>query len=225
MMWKTKFQLHNGHENRSSHHHSPIRSSFFSGLYCSRAAPSISRVRADSPIGVGRSSHRSSMASLEILLEEDEETAHSKSVDKDENNAILPTTASTSFHRTNSKHRLVLPTIIESHDHETGIDDTSNDIDLDETHRIVSTRDSLLVPCTKDYSLGQTNTNYNSTTSVNSRKRGRIFKKNQSVEITGFTVEKRINELLQRRNACQEKVCEIFMAFASSNPHRKTIPH
>ena len=166
-MWKTRFEVTG---NGSTRH----RTSSIIQHYYSRPLPTVPRVREDSPSAVVRPSPPSSMPNLEILTEEDED---------------IPTlNEQPSSLRKQNSYQIVLPTIIESHEH-------MPDANIINSYK---TQDSFVA----------TNTNYNQVTNVDIERKERT-KNNETIS---FTLDRRINELLH-----QNKVRDIMLVFAASS--------
>ncbi len=180
-MWKTRFEVRTSHNNGFTRHR-----------YYSRPSPTVPRVREDSPSAIVRPSPPSSISNLEILPEEDEDIPFI--------NNEQPNLTSLNIRKQNSyqnlpKYQFVLPTIVESHDHEILIDNESYDD-----------------KCKQDNSIVATNTNYNN--QIENIDFERTLKNNEMME---FTLDKRINELLQQKKSQrQNKVREIMLLFATS---------
>ncbi|UJR25026.1 hypothetical protein I4U23_006387 [Adineta vaga] len=102
-MWKTRFEM--GTSNNSTFNRRRTSSS------SSSSSPTVRRVREDSPSAILRPPSSSSTPNLESLIEEDE-------IDFPSTNFPSKTLPKQNSYQTMHKHRLNLPTIIESHDHE-----------------------------------------------------------------------------------------------------------
>jgi len=187
------------HRNLSSIHH-----------YNSRPSPKVRRVREDSPIAVVRPSPPSSIPNLEILTEEDEDIPCTILTNNEQPNLTL--------HKQNSyqiinKRQIVLPTIIELNDHEIMIDNEQNKYEesIDKKHK------KHTVKLKRQDSFVATNTNYNQVMNVvDIDKKERILNTNKNNQKIEFTLDKRINELLQQKKQKQNKVREIMLVFAAS---------
>jgi hypothetical protein len=177
-MWKTRFEVSSSHRNHSLHH-------YYSGL-----SPTVPRVREDSPSAIVRPSPPSSTPNLEILPEEEEEDEEDIPYNEQTSLTSLTIRKQNSYQNL-SKNQFVLPTILESHDHES----------YDEKPK-------------QENSLVATNTNYNQVKKLDSKKPERTLNSNEIME---FTLDKRINQLLQQRKSQgQNKVREIMLLFATS---------
>ena len=77
-----------------------------------------------------------------------------------------------------------------------------------------SINDKYNVKLKRQDSFVATNTNYNQVMNVNTE---RTLNTNKNNQMIGFTLDKRINELLQQKNQRQNKVREIMLVFAASN--------
>jgi hypothetical protein len=206
-MWKTRFEVstNNGH---SLPRHRPLSSSskLINRRYSSQPLPTVPRVREDSPSAVVRPSPPSSIPNLGILTEEDEDIPYSNLINN-EQPSLLP--KQNSYQMIN-KRQIVLPTIIESNDHEILIDSLPNFINHE------STDNKYLVKLKPEDSFVGTNTNYNQVMNVEIERKERILNTNKNNEMISFTLDKRINELLQQKIQRQNQVREMMFVFAAS---------
>ena len=108
-----------------------------------------------------------------------------------------------------NRHQIVLPTIVESNDHEMMIDDVSNMSDVEHNKYVVQRK--------PEDSFVATNTNYNQVKNIHLERKERTLNANKNSEIPEFTIDKRINELIQQQNRRQTKVRDIMLIFAASN--------
>jgi len=167
----------------------------------SRSSPTVPRVREDSPSAVVRSSPPSSMPNLEILIEEDEDIPSTILKNNEQFNSTL---------RKQSSYQIVLPTIIESNDHEIMIENEQNESINDQQNKYD-------IKLKRQDSFVATNTNYNQVINVDIERKERTLNTNKNNQIVEFTFDKRINELLQQRKSRQNKVREIMLVFATRN--------
>ncbi|CAF1114899.1 unnamed protein product [Adineta steineri] len=136
--------------------------------YNSQSLPTVPRVRDNSPNALTRVLQSSSIPDLEILTEEDEDIIPMN----EQPNLISLTLHKQNSYQTNTKHqKLVLPTILESHDHETMMDNTTE----------LKSQDSFVA----------TNTNYNQ----NEQK----FHTNKNNEMIELTINKLLQQKTQRK--------------------------
>ena len=105
-MWKTRFEVNTPSEQK------PLRS--VSRSYSSQTTPTVPRVREDSPSALVRPSPPSSTPNLSILTEEDDEDNEQLPPIS----LVLPKYNNNNSYQAMSKHAVLLPTIIESHDQE-----------------------------------------------------------------------------------------------------------
>lgn len=106
-MWKTRFEV-----NTPTSEQKPLRS--VSRSYSSQTTPTVPRMREDSPSALVRPSPPSSTPNLPILTEDDAEDTEQLPVIS----LVRPKYNNNNSYPTMSKHSVVLPTIIESHDQE-----------------------------------------------------------------------------------------------------------
>jgi hypothetical protein len=170
----------------------------------SRPSPTVPRVREDSPSAVVRPSPPSSMPNLEILIEEDEDIPCTILTNNEQLNSTL---------RKQSSYQIVLPTIIESNDHEQMIDNEQNKYN----ESIDDEENKYGVKLKRQDSFVATNTNYNQVNNIDIERKERTLNTNKNNQMIEFTLDKRINELLQQRKSRQNKVCEIMLVFATRN--------
>jgi hypothetical protein len=203
-MWKTRFEISTSKNNDWTRHRTLSPSSTLIHHYYSRPSPTVPRVREDSPSAIVRPSPPSSMPNLEILTEEDEDIPYSN-VTNNEQPSLLSLTLRK---QTINKRQMVLPTIVESNDHELMIDSMTN---ITSSQSIDDRHDEYVVKLESRDSFAATNTNYNQVMNVNIE---RQLNTNKNNEINGFAFDKRINELLQQKNP--NKVRGIMFVFAGS---------
>jgi hypothetical protein len=203
-MWKTRFEISTSKNNDWTRHRTLSPSSTLIHHYYSRPSPTVPRVREDSPSAIVRPSPPSSMPNLEILTEEDEDIPYSN-VTNNEQPSLLSLTLRK---QTINKRQMVLPTIVESNDHELMIDSMTN---ITSSQSIDDRHDEYVVKLESRDSFAATNTNYNQVMNVNIERK---LNTNKNNEMNGFALDKRINELLQQKN--QNKVRGIMFVFAGS---------
>jgi hypothetical protein len=198
-MWKTRFEVstHNGND-LTRHRTLSSSSKIINHHYSSRSLPKVPRVREDSPSAIVRPSPPSSIPNLDIVTEEDEDIPYSNTIDNEQPNLIRK---QFSYQNLN-KRQIVLPTIIESNDYDT------NNESIDDRHNkyVIKTQDSFV----------GTNTNYNQVRNIDIERKERILNTNKNNDTIGFTLDKRINELIQQKRQRQNKVREIMLVFAAS---------
>jgi hypothetical protein len=206
-MWKTRFEVNTNHNNNLIRHRNLPSSSKIIHHHYSRSSPKVPRVRDDSPNAIVRPSPPSSMSNLEILTEEDEDIPCSSLTNNEQ-----PNLRSIILRKQNS-YQIVLPTIIESNDHEIMIDNEQNTSQesIDDKHK------KYIVKFKRQDSFVATNTNYNQIMNVDIEKKERILNTNKNNEMIEFTLDKRINELLQQKNQRKNKVRGIMLVFARSS--------
>jgi hypothetical protein len=179
----------------------------------SRLSPKVPRVREDSPNAVVRPSPPSSMPNLESLIEEDEDISSSSLTNNEQPSLISTILRKQNSYQTINKHQIVLPTIIESTDHEIMIDNEQHQNDKNILNN-ESINHRHIVKLKRQDSL---NTNYNQLINVDIERKERTLNTNKNNEMMmEFTLDKRINELLQERNQRQNKVRQIRIGFATS---------
>jgi len=207
-MWKTRFEVNTNHNNNLIHHRNLPSSSKIIHHHYSRSSPKVPRVREDSPSAIVRPSPPSSISNLEILTEEDDEDIPCSSLTNNEQ----PNLESIILRKQNS-YQIVLPTIIESNDHEIMIDNEQNTSheSIDDKHK------KYIVKLKRQDSFVATNTNYNQVMNIDIEKKERILNTNKNNEMIEFTLDKRINELLQQKNQRKNKVRGIMLVFARSS--------
>ena len=173
-MWKTRFEVSTNHNHDLTRHRNLLSSSSIIHHYYSGPSPTVPRVRENSPSAIVRPSPpSSSIPNLESLLEEeDEDIPSSNLIHNEQTNLVSITLPKQNL---STKRQIVLPTILESNDHENEFN---------------------------QYSFVATNTNYNQMIQVDiEKKEQRLNKPNQKME---FTLDKRIKEILQQKNKVRE---------------------
>ena len=232
-MWKTRFEVNTRSGHRSSRSRPLSTSSALTDPYSSRRSPSVPRAREDSPSALVRLSPPSSIPSLDMLIEEEEDDdddeadgspAHSINAEQPLESMPIAMPKRHSYPTTN-KHSAVLPTIAESNDHELMTEGVSNNSHLDATraasvhdrHRTiigdVPSEDSTTTPERHSNRVAHAQLERNDL-SVNSAMRK---------PVSELTIDKRIAELLHRKNQRHEKVRDIPLTFASPNHRRRAI--
>ena len=217
-MWKTRFEVSTSPGYSSNRHRSCLSSSTLT-RHCSRPSPRVSRVREDFPNTIVRPSS-SSTPNLAILTEEDEDIPQSPLNNDEQPNLFSFIVSKPNSYQTMTKHQNILPTIVESHDHEIIIEElpVDNHVDL-----VDNEAETSLIQLKLDDSLVATNTNSHQTGRFNLQRKERTLNMKRNQEITGFTIDKRINELLQDRTSRQDRVRGILLVFAPENRQRQTI--
>lgn len=199
-MWKTRFEVSTSHSNGLTSHRNLSSSSRIIHHYYSRPSPTVPRVREDSPSAIVRPSPPTSISNLEILTEEeDEDIPCTNSPDNEQPNFLIRKQNS---YQTINKYQIVLPTIIETNDHE-----IINDNEQNNKYDIKLKRQDSFVA---------TNTNYNQVIDNDNQIKEEILNTNKNNQRIEFTLNQRINELLQQKTRRQNKVREIMFVFATS---------
>ena len=235
-MWKTRFEVNTRTGHRSSRHRPLLTPSALADPSSSRRLPSVPRAREDSPSALVRPSPPSSRPSLDVLIEEGaEEEEDDDEADGSSSHSINAEQALESIaiampkrhsYPTTMKHSAVLPTIAEFNDHELMTDGVSNNSHLDSTHAAsmndrhrqiigdVPSEDSTTVAerYADRVTYGQLERHDPSGNTAISSK-----------PIPELTIDKRIAELLHRKDQRNERVRDIPLTFASRNRQRRAI--
>jgi hypothetical protein len=165
------------HQGLNSHRSQSVHNSY------SGSSPTVPRVREDSPSAIFRPIPSSSIPNLEILREEEEEDNIPSNEQSSLTSLIFPKPNS---YQSLPKYHFVLPTIDESHDHESSDDKAK-----------------------QENSLVATNTNYNQNLD-----KERTDMNNPMMEFT--LNKRINELLKQRKSQRQNKVREIMLLFATS---------
>lgn len=198
-MWKTRFEVSTSHSNGLTRYRSSSSSKIVHHYY-SRPLPTVPRVRDDSPSAINRPSPPTSISNLDILIEEDEDILPTNLINNEQTNLLLSKQNSSQILNNNNKYQIVLPTILELNDHE-------HNQSIDEKYNIQLKQK-------KQDSFIPTNTNNNHILNCdNQRKEEKLNTKNK--QIIEFTLNKRINQFLQKRIPRQNKVRDIMFVFAT----------
>jgi hypothetical protein len=228
IMWKTRFEVSTGNSTGLSRHRTlSSPSTILHHHYYSRPSPTVPRVREDSPSAIVRPSPPSSIPNLEILTEEEnEDIPCSTGTNNEQPSLILITLPKRNSYQAINRHQIVLPTIVESNDHEVMIDSVPNRNDGNVFNSELiddDGQDKYFVKLKSQDSRVATNTNYNQVTNIDIERKERSLNGNTNTELTGFILDKRINEFFQQKNEKQNKVRDIMFAFAASKCQRRNI--
>ncbi|CAF2725493.1 unnamed protein product [Rotaria sp. Silwood2] len=202
-MWKTRFEVNTSNGNNLTRHRNLSSSSTIMHHYCSWPTSTKVRIRDDSPSVVIRPYQSSSIPNLEILTEEDEDISCSNLVNNDRTSSISIKLRKQSSHQTVNKNQSVLPTIVESNDHEVMIDSLSNTSDVNVTisESINDRHNKYMIKSTPQDSFVATNTNYNQVMNADIERKERTLNTNMNYDMSEFTFDKHVNEILQQKTA------------------------
>ncbi|CAF3952991.1 unnamed protein product [Rotaria sordida] len=201
-MWKTRFEVNNSNGNNLIRHRNLSSSSTIKHNYCTWSSSTIARTRDDSPHAVIRPySSSSSIPNLEILTEEDEDISCSNLSNNNRTNSLSIKLRKQNSYQTVNRHQIVLPTIVESNDHEVMIDSLSetNDVNVTNKESINDSHNKYMIKSTLQDSFVATNTNYNQVMNVDIERKERTLNTNMNYDMTEFTLDKHVNEILQQK--------------------------
>ncbi|CAF4944301.1 unnamed protein product [Rotaria sp. Silwood1] len=211
-MWKTRFEVNTSNDNNLTHHRNLLSSSTITNHYYSWPSSTIARIRDDSLNRVIRPYPSSSIPNLEILTEEDEDIPCSNLLNNDRTQSV-----SISLRKRNS-YQSVLPTIIESNDHEVMIGSLSNTnvVNVTISESILDRSNKYIIKSIPQDSFVATNTNYNQVMNVDIESKERTLNTNMNYDMTECTLNKHLNEFLQQKPPKLNKVREMMLVFATS---------
>ncbi|CAF3355487.1 unnamed protein product [Rotaria sp. Silwood1] len=194
-MWKTRFEVNTSNDNNLTYHRNLLSSSTITNHYCSWPSSTIARIRDDSLNRVIRPYPSSSIPNLEILTEEDEDIPCSNLLNNDRTQSV-----SINLRKRNS-YQSVLPTIIESNDHEVIIGSLSNTnvVNVTISESILDRSNKYIIKSIPQDSFVATNTNYNQVMNVDIESKERTLNTNMNYDMTECTLNKHLNEFLQQK--------------------------
>lgn len=218
-MWKTRFEVNTSNHISLKYHREHISSSTTIHQYNPWSISPLASVRDDLPVRSIDPLLSSYTPNLEILPEEDENIPHTNLTNNHQLCSPSILLRKKKLHATSIKHQNILPTIIESHDHEFIADHLSNNNHINFTTKdsINNENNTLIVGSkSKDSCLG-TNTNYSEIKHTDIANEQRTFNTNTNYDAIELPFDKRLNEILQQNSPKFNKVCDIVLVFARSN--------
>ncbi|CAM4856547.1 unnamed protein product [Rotaria socialis] len=202
-MWKTRFEVTTSSGESLNHHRTFTTPSTTMHHYCSWSLPKLAHVRDESPYGLIRSFSSSSIPNLEILTEEDENMSCSNLTYHDQTSLVSKKLRKQNSKQAFIRQQLVLPTIIESNDHDAISDSQSYNDDEDITvNELINDRhNEYIFKSTPKDSFGATNTNYNLVIQNDIERKEETINTTINHDTAELTFDTQIHEILQRKTS------------------------